>query len=175
MAEKQSLFEELFLPHLDAAYNLAFWLVGRDVDAQDVVQEAYLKALKGFNGFRGINARAWLLTIVRNAAYSWARRPSSDSDALPFDEELHTPAWDERLSPSHLQDRINQLNAALTLRPAEFREILVLRDIEGWSYKELASILNIPAGTVMSRLSRARQRLRQELVKVQDQELQNGL
>jgi RNA polymerase sigma-70 factor, ECF subfamily len=175
MGEKQSRFEELFLPHLAAAYNLAFWIVGRDADAEDVVQEAYLKALKGSNGFRGTNARGWLLSIVRNAAYSWAKKNSKDSNAIPFDEELHTPAWDERLSPSHHQDRINQLHAALTLLPAEFREILLLRDIEGWSYKELASILNIPAGTVMSRLSRARQRLRQELAKAQDEELQNGL
>jgi len=115
------------------------------------------------------------LTIVRNAAYSWARRHSSDSDALPFDEELHTPPWNECLLPSHRQDRINQIHEALALLPAEFREILLLRDIEGWSYKELASILNVPAGTVMSRLSRARQRLRQELAKVQDEELQNAL
>jgi RNA polymerase sigma-70 factor (ECF subfamily) len=175
MRDKQSLFEELFLPHLAAAYNLAFWIVGRDADAEDVVQEAYLKALKGFNGFRGINARGWLSSIVRNVAYSWIKKYSHDSEVVPFDEELHTPAWDARLSPSHLQDRINQLNAALALLSAEFREILLLRDIEGWSYKELASILNIPAGTVMSRLSRVRQRLRQELAKVQDEELQNGL
>ena len=175
MGEKQSLFEELFLPHLGVAYNLAFWLVGRDADAQDIVQEAYLKALKGFNGFRGTNARSWLLSIVRNAAYSWARKNSKGSNVIPFDEELHTPPWDECLLPSHLQDRINQLHEALALLPAEFREILLLRDIEGWSYKELASILKIPAGTVMSRLSRARQRLRQELAKAQDEELQNGL
>jgi RNA polymerase sigma-70 factor (ECF subfamily) len=175
MRDKQSLFEELFLPHLASAYNLAFWIVGRHTDAEDVVQEAYLNALKGFNGFRGINARSWLLSIVRNVAYSWVKKHSHDSKVVPFDEELHTPARDERFSASHLQDRINQLNAALTLLPAEFREILLLRDIEGWSYKELTSILNIPAGTVMSRLSRARQRLRHELAKVQDEELQNGL
>jgi RNA polymerase sigma-70 factor (ECF subfamily) len=115
------------------------------------------------------------LSIVRNAAYSWAKKNSKDSNVIPFDEELHTPPWNEYLLPSHRQDRINQIHAALALLPAEFREILLLRDIEGWSYKELTSILNIPSGTVMSRLSRARQRLRQELVKVQDRELQNGL
>ena len=169
MEEKQPIFEVLFLPHLAAAYNLAFWIVGRDVDAEDVVQEAYLKALKGFNGFRGTNARSWLLSIVRNTAYSWAKKRSRDLGVIPFDEQLHAPAWDERLSPSHLRDRIDQLHAALTLLPAEFREILLLRDIEGWSYKELASILNIPSGTVMSRLCRARQRLRQELAKVLDE------
>jgi RNA polymerase sigma-70 factor (ECF subfamily) len=175
MEEKQSLFEEFFLPHLGAAYNLAFWLVGRDADAQDVVQEAYLKALKGFNGFRGTNARSWLLKIVRNAAYSWAKKHSNDSNMIRFDEAIHAATWDERLSPSPLQDRINQLHAALTQLPAEFREILLLRDIEGWSYKQLASILKIPSGTVMSRLNRARRRLRQELARVQDKELQNGL
>jgi RNA polymerase sigma-70 factor, ECF subfamily len=175
MGDKQSLFEELFLPHLAAAYNLAFWLVGGNADAEDVVQEAYLKALKGFNGFRGINARSWLLAIVRNVAYNWAKKHPNDSKVIPFDETIHGATWDQRLSPSFLQDRINQLHAALTLLPAEFREILLLRDIEGWSYKELTSILNIPSGTVMSRLSRARERLRQELAKVQDQELQNGL
>ena len=175
MGEKQSLFEELFLPHLAAAYNLAYWIVGRHADAEDVVQEAYLKALKGFKGFRGTNARSWLLSIVRNAAYSWAKRNSKDSNVIPFDEELHTPPWNECLLPSHHQDRIDQIHAALTLLSAEFREILLLREVEGWSYKELASILKVPAGTVMSRLSRARQRLRQELVKVHDEELQNGL
>jgi RNA polymerase sigma-70 factor (ECF subfamily) len=175
MEEKQSLFEALFLPHLEAAYNLARWLVRTDADAQDIVQEAYLNALKGFNGFRGTNARGWLMTIVRNTAYSWAKKHSSPSNIVRFDEEIHVTTWDERLSPPFRQDRINQLHEALTRLPAEFREILLLRDFEGWSYKELASILNIPSGTVMSRLSRARQRLRQELARAQNEEMQNEL
>jgi RNA polymerase sigma-70 factor (ECF subfamily) len=124
---------------LGAAYNLTFWLVGRDADAQDIVQKAYLKALKGFNGFRGTDARSWLLTIVRNAAYSWAKKHSNHSNLIPFDETIHAAKGDERLSTSPIQDRIIQLHAALTQLPGEFREILILRDIEGWSYKQLAS------------------------------------
>jgi len=173
MVEEQTLFEELFLPHLGAAYNLACWLVARDGDAEDVVQEAYLKALKGFNGFRGTNPRAWLLKIVRNTAYDWAKKHSNDLKEIPFDERIHAVAWGRRLSPSFLQDRINQLDAALTQLPAEFREILLLRDIEGWSYKELASALSLPLGTVMSRLNRARQRLREEIAKAQLKESRN--
>jgi RNA polymerase sigma-70 factor, ECF subfamily len=153
MEEKESLFEKLFLPHLEAAYNLARWLVRTDADAQDVVQEAYIKALKGFNGFRGTSARGWLLTIVRNTAYSWAKKHTNDSNTVRFDEAIHAASWDERLSPSFLQDRINQLHEVMTRLPTEFREILMLRDIEGWSYKQLGSALNIPSGTVMSRLS----------------------
>jgi len=175
MEENQSLFEALFLPHLEAAYNLARWLVRTDVDAEDVVQEAYVKALKGFDGFRGTNPRGWLMTIVRNTAYSWAKKYSSHSNIVRFDEEIHAASWNGRLSPSFLQDRTDQLHEALTRLPTEFREILLLRDIEGWSYKQLASALNIPSGTVMSRLSRARQRLRQKLARGQNEELQNEL
>jgi RNA polymerase sigma-70 factor (ECF subfamily) len=131
MEEKQFLFEELFLPHLDAAYNLARWLVQTDADAQDVVQEAYVKALKGFNRFHGTNARGWLLTIVRSTAYSWAKKHFNNSDTVQFDGAIHSATWDGQLSPSLLQDRINQLHKALTRLPAEFREILLLRDIEG--------------------------------------------
>jgi RNA polymerase sigma-70 factor (ECF subfamily) len=173
MEEKRALFEELFLPHLGAAYNLACWLVGKDVDAEDVVQEAYLKAMKGFNTFRGTNARGWLLTIVRNAAYSWVKKHSNHSNVIPFDEHIHAVTWDERLSPSFHQNRINQLHEALTKLPVEFREILLLRDIEGWSYKQLASALHLRPGTVMSRLNRARQRLREEIVRGQHKEAQN--
>ena len=170
-SRKTATFEELFLPHLDAAYNLARWLVQTDADAQDVVQEAYFRALKGFVGFRGTNSRNWLLAIVRNTAYGWFKEQSKHSNVIPFDEVIHGAARDERISPSALQDRINQLHEALTRLPAEFREILLLRDIEGWSYKQLASALNVPSGTVMSRLSRARQRLRQELAMAQNEEL----
>jgi RNA polymerase sigma-70 factor (ECF subfamily) len=175
MEEKQSLFEELFLPYLDAAYNLARWLVQTDADAQDVVQDAYVKALKGFNRFRGTNARGWLLTIVRNTAYGWAKKYSNNSNTVQFHGAIHGATCDGHLSPSFLQDRINQLHKALTRLPAEFREILLLRDIEGWSHKQLASALKIPSGTVMSRLSRARDRLRQELARPQNEELQNEL
>jgi len=175
MRDERSLFEELCLPHLDAAYNLARWIVARDHDAQDVVQEAYMRALKGFKGFRGADARAWLLTIVRNTAYTCARKYSHVSNMIPFDEALHSAPADESVPESFYEERKRQLDDALNRLPSEFREVLVLYEIEGWSYKQMASALNLPAGTVMSRLSRARRRLRQELAGVQEANVQNEL
>ena len=171
MEEKQSIFEELCLPHLDAAYNLARWLVGRDEDAQDVVQDAYVRALKGFNGFRGDNARAWLLAIVRNTAYSWLKKHAKQSYMIPFDPAIHARTNDTPLYESSREERVQQLDEALNRLPVKMRELLVLREMEGWSYKQLASILNVPSGTVMSRLSRARQRLHQELAGVRQKQL----
>jgi RNA polymerase sigma-70 factor, ECF subfamily len=155
---------------LDAAYRLARLLVKRDEDAQDVVQDAYIKALKGFEGFRGGNARAWILMIVRNTAYTWLKKHHADHNVIPFDEAVHQPPAEESLSESSYEDRLRQFREALARLPVEFREILVLRDIEGWSYKELASALKLPAGTVMSRLNRARQHLREEIAKAQPRE-----
>ncbi|HYY31015.1 MAG TPA: sigma-70 family RNA polymerase sigma factor [Chthoniobacterales bacterium] len=175
MRNERSLFEELCLPHLDAAYNLARWIVARDHDAQDVVQEAYMRALKGFKGFRGTDARAWLLTIVRNTAYTCTRKYSRFSNMISFDEALHSTPADEPVPESFYEERKRQLQDALNRLPAEFREVLVLYEIEGWSYKQMASALNLPAGTVMSRLSRARRRLRQELAGVQEANVQNEL
>jgi RNA polymerase sigma-70 factor, ECF subfamily len=173
--ETQSIFEELCLPHLDAAYNLARWLVGRDQDAQDVVQEAYVRALKGFKGFRGDNARAWLLAIVRNAAYSWLKKRAKQFYMVPFDPAIHDRATGERLSESSREERVQQLDEALNRLPFEMREILVLRELEGWSYKQLASILKVPSGTIMSRLNRARQRLQRELAELRQMELKDEL
>ena len=170
MREQPARFEELVLPHLDAAYRLARLLVKRDEDAQDIVQEAYIKALKGFEGFRGGNARAWILMIVRNTAFTWLKKHYSDSDIIPFDEAVHQLPTEESLSESSYEERLRQLHEALAKLPVEFREILVLRDFEGWSYKELASALHLPFGTVMSRLNRARLRLREEIAKVQPKE-----
>jgi RNA polymerase sigma factor (sigma-70 family) len=167
---QQARFEELVLPHLDAAYRLARLLVKRHEDAQDVVQDAYIKALKGFDGFRGGNARAWILTIVRNTAYNWLKKHHADSDLIPFDEAVHQPQTEESVSESFYQERSRQLREALASLSVELREILVLRDIEGWSYTELASALKLPLGTVMSRLNRARLRLREEIAKVQSRE-----
>jgi RNA polymerase sigma-70 factor, ECF subfamily len=175
MRNERSLFEELCLPHLDAAYNLARWIVARDHDAQDVVQESYMRALKAFKGFRGADARAWLLTIVRNTAYTFTRKYSHLSNMIPFDEALHSIPGDEPAPESFYEERKRQLHDALNRLPAEFREVLVLYEIEGWSYKQMASALNLPAGTVMSRLSRARRRLREELAGAQDAEVQNEL
>lgn len=163
MRDEQSLFEQLFLPHLDAAYSLARWIVRSDQDAQDIVQEAYARALKGFQGFHGVNARAWLLTIVRNTAYSWLRKQSHFSNVTPFDQSIHAQPFDEPSSESIHDERMQQLHKALQQLPANLREVLVLREIEGWSYKQLASALDIPIGTVMSRISRARRRLQRAL------------
>jgi RNA polymerase sigma-70 factor, ECF subfamily len=172
---KAPRFEELFLPHLDAAYSLARWIVGRDQDAQDVVQEAYARALKGFSGFRGDNPRAWLLTIVRNTAYSWIKKHLKEERLIPFDEETH--AVPVEVVPSELSQerRRRLLEEALNRLPAKFREVLVLFEIERWSYKAIAAALNVRLGTVMSRLNRARHRLQQELTQVRDREIEEEL
>jgi RNA polymerase sigma-70 factor (ECF subfamily) len=170
MEEKQSFFEELCLPHLDAAYNLARLLVGRDADAQAVVQETYIRALKGFKGFRGDNARVWILSIVRNTAYSWLKKHAKQSFMVPSDGTIHARTAVEPLSESSHEERVRQLDEALYRLPVEMR---ALREIEGWSYEQLASTLNVPPDTVVSRLSRARQRLRQELAWVRQKELQH--
>ena len=172
---KGSRFEQLFLPHLDAAYSLARWIVGRDQDAQDIVQEAYARALKGFSGFRGDNPRGWLLTIVRNTAYSWIKKHLNEEKLIPFDEETH--AVPVEVVPSKLsQERRRQLlEEALNRLPVEFREVLVLFEIERWSYKAMAAVLDLPLGTVMSRLSRARRRLQQELTQTRDREVEDEL
>lgn len=163
MRDEQSPFEQLFLPHLDAAYNLARWIVRSDQDAQDIVQEAYVRALKGFQGFHGVNARGWLLTIVRNTAYSWLRQRSQVSNLISFDQSVHAQPFEEPSSESIHDERMQQLHQALQQLPANLREVLVLYEVEGWSYKQLASALNLPIGTVMSRISRARRRLQRAL------------
>jgi RNA polymerase sigma-70 factor, ECF subfamily len=171
-ARKTAAFEELFLPHLDGAYNLARWIVGRDRDAQTVVQEAYIQALNEFVEFRGTDAQAWLLAIVRNAAYTWIQKRGNSSSMIQFEEAIHVAPTDQPLSESSHEAQ-KRLNEALTRLPVEFREILVLREIEGWSYKQLASALNVPAATVVSRLNQARRRLRQEVAGIQTCGLQD--
>jgi RNA polymerase sigma factor (sigma-70 family) len=158
------LFERTVLPHLDAAYNLARWLTRNDHDAEDVVQEAYLRAFQFFASFHGSDGRAWLLTIVRNTCYTWleknrAWRPEA------FDEERHgmaSPATGPEARVQESEDR-QMLRRAVEELPAEYREVIVLRELEGLSYKEIAGIADIPLGTVMSRLARARERLQQGL------------
>lgn len=152
------------LPHLDAAYNLARWLTGDGADADDVVQEAYLRAFKFFDGFRGGDSRAWLLKIVRNTCYSWLQKNRAREVMTEFDEELHGAASDNPESILIESVDTQMLRGLLEELPVEFREIVILRELEGLSYKEIAAIADVPLGTVMSRLARARRRLQTGLV-----------
>ena len=160
--DKRARFEQTILPHLNAAYNLARWLTRNEHDAEDMVQEAYLRAFRFFSTFHGMDARAWLLTIVRNTCYTWLHQNRAHEMTTMFDEEIHSVDTDTS-NPATLAMRSADhqiLNRALDELPVEFREVVVLRDLEGFSYKEIASIANIPTGTVMSRLARARERLK---------------
>jgi RNA polymerase sigma-70 factor (ECF subfamily) len=162
LAEAQSVrFEEIVLPHLDAAYNLARWLLRNGAEAEDLVQESYLRAWKGFAGFRGVDGRSWLLKIVRNTCYTWLHENRRHEAAVEFNEDLHSEDIEvpepERMLAEHLSRRT--LEKALQELPAEFREAIVLRELEGLSYKEIGDIAGVPIGTVMSRLARARARL----------------
>ena len=158
-------FEQAVLPHLDAAYNLARWLTRNEQDAEDVVQEAYLRAFRFFAGFRSGDARAWLMKIVRNTCYTWLHANRPLQDAAEFDENLFPP--DSRApNPEEValqNDGGTLVRKALEKLPANFREVLILRELEGMSYREIAEITGMPAGTVMSSLSRGRDRLRQIL------------
>ena len=159
---KTATFEEIFLPHLDGAYNLARWIVERDPEAQAVVEEAYVHASSAFAEFREADARAWLLTIVRNIANTWIKSRGNNPSMIPIEEAIHVALSDKPQPGLAHEKRQRQLHEALSRLPVEFREVLVLREIEGWSYKRLASTLNVPSATVMSRLIQARRRLRQE-------------
>ena len=161
---KRINFEEATLPHLDAAYNLARWLTRNDADAEDVVQEAYLRAFKSFDGFRGGDSRAWMLRIVRNTAYTWLQQNRTRELATEFDEDIHRVESDnpEMMLIESVDKEL--LKKTLEELPAEFREIVILRELEGLSYKEIAAIADIPMGTVMSRLARARKQLQLFLI-----------
>ena len=158
-------FEDVMLPHLDAAHNLARWLLRNEEDAKDVVQEAYLRAFKSFSGFHGSNGRAWLLTIVRNTSYTLLKKNRAVDLTTTFDEEIHT-SGQESVSPATVlehSENAELIKEAMDELPAEFREILVLRHLEGLSYKEIADIAQLAPGTVMSRLARARAKLKEYL------------
>ena len=158
-------FEQAVLPHLDAAYNLARWLTRDEQDAQDSVQEALLRAFRFFSGFRGGDARAWLLKIVRNTCYTWLHANRPLQEAAEFDENFFPPDSDAP-NPEEVvlqNDSDTLVRKALEMLPSTSREVLILRELEGMSYKEIADITGIPIGTVMSTLSRARGRLRQVL------------
>jgi len=153
-------FETLVLPHLDAAYNLARWLTGNDQDAQDVVQEAVLRALRYFASFRGDNGRPWLLQIVRHTCYAWVKQ-NRPAEVIPLDEEddhdiAQAGSGDEPYQALQRADERARVNEALARLPFSFREVLVLREMEDLSYREIAAIADVPVGTVMSRLARAR-------------------
>jgi RNA polymerase sigma-70 factor (ECF subfamily) len=157
--EDRERFENLVLPHVDAAFNLARWLLRERSDAEDVAQEALLRACRFFGGFNGGDARAWLLQIVRNTCYTWLEKNRPMELSTEFDEELHqrTSATPETLAI--IADDRKRLTLALETLPPRSREVLVLRELEGCSYKEIATITSIPIGTVMSSLSRARRQL----------------
>ena len=154
-------FEETVLPFLDDAYTLARYLVRDEHDAQDVVQEAFLRALKYFRTFRGDEPRAWLLAIVRNRAHTWRHGRRADAATTEFDEEIHSG----EAGGEDAEARVRRGEAKETVRKAleklapEFRQVIVLREVNGLSYKEIAQVTGSPVGTVMSRLARARQRL----------------
>jgi RNA polymerase sigma factor (sigma-70 family) len=158
-------FEEATLPHLRAAYNLARWLTRNAANADDVVQEAYLRAFKHFGSFQGGDGRPWLLGIVRNTCYTWMQHNRSPELTIPLDDELHE-IQSKDLNPEALllQSADTQMvRQALEDLPVEFREVLVLRELEGLSYKQIVEVADIPMGTVMSRLARARKRLQESL------------
>ena len=159
-------FEDAVVPHLNAAYNLARWLTRNDQDAEDVVQEAYLRAWKFFGSFRGGESRPWLLTIVRRTCYTWLQHNRAQELVTEFDDERHSVANEEANPETLLLHRVHaqELRQALEALPMEFREVIVLRELEDCSYKEIAAITDVPLGTVMSRLARARQRLQHWLV-----------
>jgi RNA polymerase sigma factor (sigma-70 family) len=171
-------FGDLALPHLDSAFNLARWLTRDDNDAQDVVQEAYLRALRSFNGFRGDNARPWLLAIVRNTCYTWLAQHRRAEVEVSYDDDVH--GGDDRaegsggahaVNPETIlarHDDVRLVDLALSQLPVGYREVIVLRDIEDLSYKEIAAVSGLPIGTVMSRLSRGRKLLVTHLTQLRD-------
>ena len=163
---RREKFEQTVLPHLDAAYSLARWLTRNDHDAQDVTQEACLRAFRFFDGYQGGNVRAWLLTIVRNTCYTWLHQNRPPESAVNIDEEIHSEessgGADPEIQALAGADK-ETLRRALEELPDVFREALVLRELEGMSYKEIADVTSVSLGTVMSRLARGRTRLRESL------------
>jgi RNA polymerase sigma-70 factor (ECF subfamily) len=165
--ERLARFEQAILPHLDAAYNLARWLTRNAHDADDVVQEAYLRAYQFFDSFHGGDGRAWLLRIVRNTCYTWLEKNRPGERSVSFDETRHGVQRPEGGPEATLVVGENRemLRRALEELPSEFREAIVLSELEGLSYREIAAVAGVPIGTVMSRLARARERLQEGLAR----------
>ena len=180
-------FDTEALPHIDAAYNLAFWLVRNQADAQDVVQDAYLRAFKAYRQFQGGDIRPWLLTIVRNVAYRWlsVRKRSANvvsiEDAMTDRDGNSRPAFEPASEEPSAEDLLisgaerSLIRRALAELAPAFREVIVLRELEGLSYQDIAGVTGIPAGTVMSRLSRARAQLKDIVTGLMAKENQNAL
>lgn len=166
---KEQRFQIVMLQHLDSAFNLARWLARSSQDAEDIVQEAYLRAFKFFDSFHGEDGRAWLLGIVRNTFYTWYQQNKTQALSTQFEEELHSTQIDDDAAmqysdnnPEALliqKDSRRQMHQALEALPVEFREVMVMRELEDLSYKQIAGIIGIPIGTVMSRLGRGRKQL----------------
>lgn len=172
--DKRSRFKRLIMPHLDAAYNLARWLVRNNDDAEEAVQEAFLRAYRYFGSFRGEDGKAWLLTIVRHTCYDLRGQQMGAGNSEEFDEQIHRPELAAEGSHNcFCRDPVDiaieradreWVNRAIEELPVVFREVLVMRELEELSYKEIAKIIDIPLGTVMSRLARGRQMLHEALV-----------
>ncbi len=181
-----SRFERLTRPHMDAAFNLAFWLVRSVPDAEDVVQEAYMRAFRAFEGFTGTDAKPWLLAIVRNVAYRWLSNRRRSANVISLDEvfgghgEEHAVAQIASQDPTpeaHLIGEVdcNLVRKALSELPPIFREIVVLREIEGLAYRDISRVTGAPIGTVMSRLARGRKELRKTLCRLMEEDERNAL
>ena len=181
-----SNFERVALPHMPAAFNLAFWLVRSHADAEDVVQEAYLRAFRAFDGFRGADVRPWLLAIVRNAAYRWLSNRRRSANVISLNEaferngeeaEAVQIASDAPSSEARLIGEVDRaiVHSALAELPPIFREVLMLREIEGLRYLKIAEVTGAPVGTVMSRLSRGRSELRKVLSRLMEKDEPHAL
>lgn len=168
-SQRERRFQAIVLPHVDSAFNLARWLARNEQDAEDIVQEAYLRAFKFFDGFHGEDGRPWVLGIVRNTFYTWYQQNKAHKESIDFDAEIHSVETEDAAAelradndPESLliqKEGKRDVHQALRALPAEFREVLVMRELEDLSYKEIAGIVGIPIGTVMSRLARGRKRL----------------
>ncbi len=164
--DNKARFAKVVMPYLDDAYGLARWVTGNSADAEDVVQEACLRAFRGIGGFAGGNSRAWVLTIVRNAAYDWLRKNRSPRVVLVDDlEAVERMAGDAVSAADNPEAALiaradeEKIEAAIASLPPAFRDTMVLRDVQGLDYREIAAITGVPIGTVMSRLARARRRV----------------
>lgn len=174
-SQEQARFERLVLPHLDAAFNLARWLLRVPADAEDVTQEAMLRAYKFFPGFHGGDARAWLLQIVRNSCYTWIEKNRASQQSTEFEEEIYVPTGPTPETMAIAGSERERLSKALEDLPPRYREVLVLRELEGCSYKEIAEIAAMPIGSVMSTLSRARKQLQSALTGIARKEVAGEL